>query len=134
MPLLNRKVQLAFGSAVLTLLVAGGVSYRAIAVSSESNRWVRHTHEVLETLEDLLSTMRGIESNDRGFALSGNESYLASYAINVVLLGQEEATLRKLTADNLEQQRHQQTLEKLAARKIQFGELVIGLRRTKGFE
>src|ERR1700722_3237992 len=62
MSLLNRKVQLAFGSAVLTLLIAGGMSYHAIAVSSESDRWVRHTHQVLETLEDLLSTIRSIES------------------------------------------------------------------------
>ena len=134
MPLLIRKVQLAFGSAVLTLLIAGGMSYRAIVVSSESDRWVRHTHEVLETLEDLLSTMRSIESSNRGFALTGNESSLGSYTTNVVRLGQEEATLRKLTADNLEQQRHQQALEKLAARKIQFSEQVIGLRRTNGLE
>jgi hypothetical protein len=52
---LIRKVQLAFGSAVLTLLIVGGVSDRAIAVSSESDRWVRHTHEVLETLPELLT-------------------------------------------------------------------------------
>src|SRR3984885_11345202 len=134
MPLLNRKVQLAFGSAVLILLIAGGMSYRAVVVSSESDRWVRHTHEVLETLQDLLSTMRSIESSNRGFALTGNQSSLGSYTINVARLGQEEATLRKLTADNLEQQRHQQALEKLIARKIQFSELVIGLRRTKGME
>jgi len=134
MPLLIRKVQLAFGSAVLTLLIAGGMSYRAIAVSSESDQWVRHTHEVLEILEDLLSTMRSIESSNRGFALTGNESSLGSYTSNVVRLGQEEATLRKLTVDNPEQQDHQQALEKLVARKIQFSEQVIGLRRTKGLE
>jgi diguanylate cyclase (GGDEF)-like protein/PAS domain S-box-containing protein len=134
MPLLNRKVELVFGSAVVTLLLAGGISYRAIAVSSESDRWVRHTHEVLETLEDLLSTMRSIESSDRGFALTGNESYLESYDMNVVRLRQEELTLRKLTADNLEQQRHQQAIEDLAIRKLQFSEQVIGLRRTSGLE
>jgi diguanylate cyclase (GGDEF)-like protein/PAS domain S-box-containing protein len=134
MPFLNRKVQLAFGLAVLTLLMAGGMSYRAVAVSGESDRWVRHTHEILETLEDLLSTMRSIESSNRGFALTGNEAYLGSYEINVVRLGQEETTLRKLIADNLEQQRHQQALETLAARKIQFSEQVIGLRRTNGLE
>jgi diguanylate cyclase (GGDEF)-like protein/PAS domain S-box-containing protein len=134
MPLFNRKVQLAFGSAVLILLIAGGMSYRAVVVSSESDRWVRHTHEVLETLQDLLSTMRSIESSSRGFALTGNQSSLGSYTINVARLGQQEATLRKLTADNLEQQRHQQALEKLVARKIQFSELVIDLRRTKGME
>ena len=33
----------------------GAVSYRTIVLSSESDRWVRHTHEVLETLQSLLS-------------------------------------------------------------------------------
>ena len=40
--LLSRKMQLAFGSAILTLLVVGAISYRGIVVSSESDRLVRH--------------------------------------------------------------------------------------------
>jgi len=110
------------------------MSYRAISLSNESDRWVRHTHEVIETLQGLLSIMRSLESSNRGFALTGNESSLGSYRANVVRLGQEEATLRKLIVDSLEQQRQQQAVEKLAAQKVQFGDLVISLRRTKGFE
>ena len=134
MPQIIRKVQLAFASAILTLLIAGGMSYRAISLSNESDRWVRHTHEVLENLQLLLSIMRSIESSNRGFALSGNESYLETYRANVVRLDQEETALRKLIVDNVEQQHQQQALEKLAARKIQFGDLVIGLRRAKGLD
>ncbi len=55
---LNRKVQLAFGSALLTLVLVGAVSYRGLAASSESDRWVRHTHEVLAGLQDLGSLWR----------------------------------------------------------------------------
>jgi diguanylate cyclase (GGDEF)-like protein/PAS domain S-box-containing protein len=134
MPPIIRKVQLAFASAILTLLIAGGMSYRAISLSNESDRWVRHTHEVLENLQLLLSIMRSIESSNRGFALTGNESYLESYRANVVRLDQEETALRKLIVDNVEQQHQQQALEKLAARKIQFGDLVIGLRLAKGLD
>ena len=36
--------------------------------------------------------------------------------------------------DNVEQQHQQQAIEQLAARKIQFGDLVIGLRRAKGLD
>jgi len=75
---LNRKVQLAFGSAVAILLVVGAVSYRSIVMSGESDRWVRHTREVLETLQNLVAHMARIESSDRGFALTGEESYLES--------------------------------------------------------
>jgi diguanylate cyclase (GGDEF)-like protein/PAS domain S-box-containing protein len=134
MPLLNRKVQLAFVSSILTLLIAGGMSYRAITVSRESDRWVRHTHEVIEALEDLLSIIRSLESSNRGFALTGNESSLGSYTTNILRLAQEEAALRKLVVDSPAQQQQEEALEKLAAQKAQFGELVINLRRTQGFE
>ena len=51
----NRKVQLAFGSAILAILVVVATSYHSMVVSRESEQWVRHTHEVLENLQDLLS-------------------------------------------------------------------------------
>ena len=77
--LLNRKVQLAFGSAILALLVVGAMSYRGMVVSTESDRWVRHTHEVLENLQNLLSEMRNVESSYRGFVITGNEQFLNAY-------------------------------------------------------
>jgi CHASE3 domain sensor protein len=50
----NRTVQVAFASAIAALLVVGGVSYHGMLVSSESERLVRHTQEVLESLRDFL--------------------------------------------------------------------------------
>jgi PAS domain S-box-containing protein len=130
--LLNRKVQLAFASAILILLAVGAISHRGMAVSGESDRLVRHTHEVIENLQDLLLAMEGIESSDRGFVLTGKESYLEPYRANVLGVEQYEATLRKLTMDNPQQQRQLPALERLAAEKIQFAEMVINLRRAKG--
>jgi PAS domain S-box-containing protein len=132
--LLNQKVQLAFGSAILILLVVGAVSYRGMAVSRESDQWVRHSHEVIENLQDLLLAMEGIESSDRGFVLTGKESYLEPCRASILRVEQYEATVRKLTLDNPQQQRELPALERLAAEKIQFAEMVISLRRTKGLE
>jgi PAS domain S-box-containing protein len=131
---LTRKVQLAFGSAILTLLVVGAVSYRGTVVSRESDRWVRHTHEVIENLQDLLLAMEGIESSYRGFALTGKESYLESYHAGILSAEQYEATVRNLTLDNPTQQQRLPVLERLAAQKIQFADMVINLRRAKGLE
>jgi PAS domain S-box-containing protein len=132
--LLNQKVQLAFGSAILILLAVGAVSYRGMLVSRESDGWVRHTHEVIENLQDVLLAMEGIESSDRGFALTGKESYLEPYRVGILRVEQYQLTLRKLTLDNPQQQRQLPALERLAARKIQFAERVIYLRRAKGLE
>jgi CHASE3 domain sensor protein len=97
---LNWKVQLAFGSAFLTLLVVGAISYRGMVVSSESDRWVRHTHEVLENLQDLLSAAQRIESSYRGFALTGEDRFLEPYHDSLLRVAQDEATVRNLTVDN----------------------------------
>jgi PAS domain S-box-containing protein len=131
---LNRKVQIVFGSAILTLVAVGAVSYHSIVMSSESDRWVRHTHEVLGSLQNLVSDMADIESNVRGFALTGDQSYLASYRAGVVSAEQDEAGIRNLTTDNAKQQRDLAALDALMGQKIRFGDLVISLRRAEGLK
>ena len=132
--LLNWKLQLAFGSAILTLLAVGAMSYRGIVESRESDRLVRHTHEVLESLQDLLFAVQGVESSCRGFVLTGKDSYLESYRASILSTEHAETTVGNLTADNPEQLRALAALERLAAQKIQFGEGVIRSRRTMGLE
>ena len=75
-PVLDRKVQLAFGSAIAILLIVAALSYRGMVISSESDRLVRHSHEVLENLQELLFAMQSIEASSRGFVLTGEEAYL----------------------------------------------------------
>jgi diguanylate cyclase (GGDEF)-like protein/PAS domain S-box-containing protein len=133
-PLFNRKLQLAFGSAIFALLVVAAMSYRGMVVSTESDRWVRHTHEVLENLQSSLSAMQDVESSYRGFVLTGNEQFLKPYRDGILRLQQEATIIENLTLDNPERQRQISTLHGLADQKIQYAETVIGLRRTKGLE
>jgi PAS domain S-box-containing protein len=131
---LNRKVRVAFVSAILALLVVGVASYRGMIVSGESERWVRHSHEVLENLQGLLFAAESIESSYRGFVLSGKESFVQSYHADISTATQAVATVRYLTADNSEQQRELSLLEGLMARKIQIGELAIRTRQTRNLD
>ena len=113
-------------------LVVAAVSYQSMVASSESDRWVRHTHEVLETLQNLLAEMHGIESSYRGFALTGKESELETYRPDILSAEQDESTIHALTADNPKQRIQIPNLDRLVAEKIRFGERVISLRQTKG--
>jgi PAS domain S-box-containing protein len=131
---LDRKVQLAFGSAILTLLVVGAMSYRGMVVSGDSDRSVRHTHEVLENLQGLLSATERIESGYRGFVLTGDESYIQSYRASLESAQRYETEVRSLTVDNPKQQDHLSQFESLTAANIQFAEMVVGLRRSPGLE
>jgi PAS domain S-box-containing protein len=132
--LLNRKVQLAFGAVILTMLAVGALSYRALVISGELDQWVGHTHEVLENLEKLMLTMQNVESSFRGMVVTGKESYLESYHANIASAEQYDLTVRRLTVDNPAQQQRLPALERLAAQKVQFNDAIIGLRRTKGLQ
>jgi methyl-accepting chemotaxis protein len=131
-PRSNLKVALAFGAGLLTLLVVGGISYRFMVGSEEDDRWVEHTRETLGTLDNLLSAEASIDSSVRGFALSGNESYVESYRSSALRAEQDEAAVRKLTVDNPVQQGRLPALEALAAAKIKRAEAIIALRRAEG--
>jgi PAS domain S-box-containing protein len=130
----SRKVPLAFGIAILALLMVAAISYRTMAMSVESGQWARHTHEVLEALQDLLSTMQSLESSARGFILTGRESYLETYRANVTHSQKQEILVRNLTADNPTQQRQFPLLDQLADQKIQLAERVIAIRQTEGLQ
>ena len=131
---LNRNVQFAFGSAILALLVVGAVSYRAIVLSSESDRWIGHTHEVLANLHDLDFTMETIESSSRGFVLTGNESYLETYRVSRLIVAQDEEIVRSLTVDNPKQQNQFPDLEKLTGEQFALADRVISRRRAQGLD
>jgi PAS domain S-box-containing protein len=130
--LVNHKLQLAIGSAILALVVVGAVSYRSLVESSESDLWVRHTDEVLEKLQDLLAAMQTVESNVRGYLLTGDESFLVVYRTGIAKTEKDQIIVRNLTADNAGQQRRLDALATLAAQKFQLEREVLGLRRTNG--
>src|SRR6202166_874754 len=130
----NRKVQLGFGAAILTLLGSGVISYRALVISNQSQRWVRHTDRVLEELQEVLSASQNIESSSRGFVLTGDKSYIESFKGTILREAKAEGSIEELTADNLVQQRRVLALKKLLAQKVRFSESVIDLRQAKGME
>jgi diguanylate cyclase (GGDEF)-like protein/PAS domain S-box-containing protein len=127
---LKQKVRLAFGAVILTLLLAGAMSYRAIAVSSESDLWVRHTHVILQSLQNLLVAMDNIQADSRAFVESGSESELAAYQASKSRIEEEESALHNLTADNSRQQQLIPELRKIDAENIQWADAGIALRRA----
>jgi diguanylate cyclase (GGDEF)-like protein/PAS domain S-box-containing protein len=130
----TRIVQLAFGSAIAVLLVVGALAYRSVVVSNENVRWVQHSHEVLENLQDLRLAMENIAESVRGFVLTGRESYLENYRANILGVQQRATAVRNLTLDNPEQQRNILILERLAAERVERAEMNISLRRAQGLD
>jgi PAS domain S-box-containing protein len=128
----NWRVQFAFGVTILALLIVGAISYRELTSSIESNRWSRHTHEVLESIHDLSLDWASISSDSRGFVLTGENSYFESYRAEAVKAQEDAEVIRRLTVDNPKQQARISILKPQITDRIEQVEQITSLRRTQG--
>lgn len=115
-------------------LISGVTAYRNIEVLRTDSEQIWHTHEVLVSLDDLLSTTQDAETGQRGYLLTGNDRYLQPYQNAVSAVGSRIEEVASLTKDNPTQQANLGPLKLHIDAKL--GELAetIELRRTKGAE
>lgn len=130
----GRKVAGSFFLILVILLVLAGSSYRNTTRLIESNDWVNHTNEVIQSLDDLLIRLSLVESAQRGFTISGDEVYLGSLTDDQTVIGKNFSHLRELTHDNQSQQQRLNRLEPLIQQKLSFSERNIKVRKEQGFE
>jgi len=84
---------------LLAILAIGFVSYTEMSVLANSSARVQRTYDVLQTLHDLNTAVSDTETNQRGYLLTQDASYLVKYddAIAQIRLALNE--LRRLTGN-----------------------------------
>ncbi|AXC11399.1 diguanylate cyclase/phosphodiesterase (GGDEF & EAL domains) with PAS/PAC sensor(s) [Acidisarcina polymorpha] len=90
------------------MLLIGLVSYitlRSTRLAEEDSDWVVHTQAVQKTLQSALGDAVDTLSGGRGFALTGQETFLDAEARSERRLDRDLDTLRQLTVDNADQQK-----------------------------
>ena len=98
----------------------------------EANRWVAHTHEVIENLEHVMSALKDAETGQRGFVLTGEERYLEPYHAAGGQIHHDIETLVALTRDNAAQQQSLRQVQKLSDAKLAELQETIQLRKRSG--
>lgn len=89
--------------ALVILVTLGSSGWWSAKRVMETFGWVDHTHQVLYELESTLMHAVSIQSGARGFALTGQEKFLAPYESGLVRIQLSVAKLKTLTADNVRQ-------------------------------
>ncbi|MGA9511413.1 MAG: CHASE3 domain-containing protein [Candidatus Sulfotelmatobacter sp.] len=118
--------------ALIILMFIGTLSIRNTAREAEDRGWVVHTHLVLEKVQQILIDVSQTESGQRGYILTGEDSYLNPYRNGVTQAQQDVAQLRELTSDNPTQQEATRHLDQfILARFTGLGER-IEIRRRNG--
>ncbi|MES2130576.1 MAG: methyl-accepting chemotaxis protein [Pseudomonadota bacterium] len=101
---IKTKLSLGFGAIVAILLVLLITAYNNFGRLSEASGWDRHTLEVLFEGESIDATVLQIQSETRGFLLSGDERMLTPGHDEEADLAQQLKKITALTADNPAQQ------------------------------
>ena len=129
----ERKVRFGFAFALACLAVIGVVSYLSVARLKENAAWVEHTHEVLSSLELLLAAATDSETAERGYVITGDQSYLEPYRQAAAVVDGQTRRLRALTADNRAQQQRLDSVAALVNDRLANLRAVIELRQDQGF-
>jgi len=119
-------------AAAALLLFVAGLSYWRLARNAEDREWVVHTYQVMGQLDGILQGMTDAETGERGYILTGDDSYLAPYRRGLSEVRETRAAVRKLTADNPHQQRSLNAVEPLIAERLRELQERIRVRRDVG--
>ncbi|MFO0793999.1 MAG: CHASE3 domain-containing protein [Candidatus Brocadiaceae bacterium] len=130
---LIKKVTIGFAIALALLIFVSVFSYRHITKLLDDVQWVKYTHEVIENLDGMLSSMEDIEAVERGYIITGKDRYLEPYYNAKKVINQKVNHIRTLTADNPKQQSRLDALQPRITEKITHTDKVVNLRKNKGF-
>ncbi len=133
---IGTKIGSGFALALAALVVIGWVSYRSTTGLIDTAEQVDHTHQVLQNLEQLVSTLKDAETGQRGYLITGEDRYLEPYTTAVGQSDQIFKTVGDLTQDNPNQQKRLDAMEPLIKDKFTELQETIDLRKDpiKGFE
>lgn len=109
---------LAFACALLAILAIGFVSYTEMSVLANSSARVQRSYDVLQTLHDLNTALTDTETNQRGFLLTQDPSYLDQYDAAIAQIRLALTELRRLSQDEQDTQDAVGQLAQLAGAKL----------------
>jgi methyl-accepting chemotaxis protein len=127
------KISIGFGLTLAIFLVVGIVAYRSVTQQTEAADWVAHTRDVQNQLTQLLSNLQDAETGQRGYVITGVESYLAPYASGTARVEENRKSLARLVADNPRQETRADALAPLIAEKLAELQQTIDVRRARDF-
>jgi len=131
---LDPVVAFSLAGAIAFFLISGAVAYLNLQSLRTNNERVVHSHDVIVSLDELLSRVQDAETGQRGFLLTNNGRYLEPYNSAQSAIPQKLTEIAQLTSDNPAQQRRLVTLKTHVEAKLAELKETIDLRAAQGIE
>jgi len=127
------RIGVGFGIVLLIFTIVGAIAYRSVTQQNEAANWVAHTQEVQNQLSRLLSNLQDAETGQRGYVITGEDSYLAPYKEGSAQAQDNRRHLAELIRDNPRQVARAEALAPAIAEKLAELQKTIELRKTHDF-
>jgi PAS domain S-box-containing protein len=117
-PLPEKNITLFFGIAIFLLSGIGIVFYWSIQKLQSDQKWVLHTHQVTQTIDNTFDQLRYVEGGRRGYLITQRVEYLEASRRSQQRMEQALTDLEVLTEDNPTQQQLLRQLQPLVNARI----------------
>ncbi|NID08765.1 histidine kinase [Fibrella aestuarina] len=109
----NRRIAFSFVVAIILISVGFALSFYSYTRSQKANDRIAYTFRVINTLEDLFSIAKDIETGTRGYMVTHDSVFLEPRTAALLQVHPKLILFRKLVANNFQQQRAIDTLATL---------------------
>jgi CHASE3 domain sensor protein len=119
---------------VMALLLSGVISFSYNRLLKDYRDAIDHTFEVISAIDNALLRLQDAETGQRGFIITGDDSYLAPFEAGRTVIFKILSDLHELVTDNADQRARITGLRELAESKVNELEDTITTRKQDGFE
>lgn len=131
---IERRIQLAFLLAFITLSLIGYFSYHSVRNLSEALKEEKETQQILQHLSETLILVLNSETGGRGYALTGNNIFLEPFDTSKDKIKTQIKELQTLLKDNPEQTKNLKKLEIEIDQKLNFIKTLNDVRENADVE
>jgi CheY-like chemotaxis protein/CHASE3 domain sensor protein len=124
------KTLIGFLLAFIAVAIIALLSYQSLRTTRITARNLAQSIDVVARLQGLLSTLKDAETGQRGYLLTGDESYVSPYTDAKEALPGELESMRELLRNRPEQLRRLDALESVANLKMAELESTVAARRA----
>jgi CheY-like chemotaxis protein/signal transduction histidine kinase/CHASE3 domain sensor protein len=124
--IIRRNIALPLGAGIATAAVFVALLFYLLSAMN----WLEHSERVIGDGNDLVKLAVDRESGQRGYLLTGDDSFLAPYQLGKASFNAKLTTLMELVGDNPPQVERLKRIEALQAQWDRFAEQTIAMRRA----
>ncbi len=131
---IGTKIAMSFSLILVIMMTLSFLTIFNMNKIRSNNLWVHHTQEVVKNINLQLNSLLNAETGERGYILTGMDSYLEPYTAAIGKIKENSISIRQLTSDNNTQQENLNKLDELIPKKLDELAETIRLRKSLGQE